>query len=292
MDRRPQVKSKSTMDCDTIREMLEAYVLDALEPEERKQVEQHLAVCTECQRLLDEYNEVVASLPEVLAAVTPQQLPQGAKNRLLQKLEAASLSSSADGDESRGSQPELTQPSAPVAPRQKSRYGSLWMRRRGLQLATIVFGLLLILSIAWSIRLNVALARERALRAEVADLVGQQELVLEVVDSAQTERAVLLPPGSRSDAYGKVFTRSDMPHVVAMAARLPQPPTGQAYHLWLTRDDQTKLSGVMTVGDDGFGLLILEAEQDGPVYDSAQLTLQPLGSTEPSGEPVLVWWRQ
>jgi hypothetical protein len=136
----------------------------------------------------------------------------------------------------------------------------------------------------------VALARERALRAEFANLVDQQELVLEVIDSNKTTRRVLLPPekGS-SDAYGKLFTRSDLPHVVAMAARLPQPPAGQVYHLWVTSAGQTRLAGVMKVNEQGFGLLVFDADRNGPVYDSAQLTLQPIGSATAAAPPILTW---
>jgi hypothetical protein len=137
----------------------------------------------------------------------------------------------------------------------------------------------------------VALARERALRAEFANLVDQQEVVLEVIDSNKTSRVVLRSPaGSDSSAYGKLFTRSDLPHVVAMAARLPQPPPGQAYHLWVTPSQgQTELAGVLKINEQGFGLLIFDADHDGPVYDSVQATLQPQGSRSPSGSPVLVW---
>lgn len=150
--------------------------------------------------------------------------------------------------------------------------------------------LLIMVLLGWSVQLSVALARERALRAEFANLVDQQEVVLEVIDSSQTTRRVLLPPEeSSSDAYGKLFTRSDLPHVVAMAARLLQPPAGQAYHLWGTSADRTYLAGVMKVNAQGFGLLVFDADRSGPIYDSAQLILQPVGSTAPAGSPILTW---
>jgi hypothetical protein len=139
--------------------------------------------------------------------------------------------------------------------------------------------------------LSVALARERALRAEFANLVDQQEIVLEVIDSTQTTRRVLLPPEKgASNAYGKLFTRADLPHVVTMAARLPQPPAGQAYHLWVTPTaGQTHLAGVLRVNEQGFGLLVFDADRNGPVYDDVQLSLQPVGSTAPAASPLLIW---
>jgi hypothetical protein len=149
--------------------------------------------------------------------------------------------------------------------------------------------LLLVSLLLWSIQLNVVLARERALRAEFGELVDQQEIVLEVIDSSKTERRVLLPPAGDSRAYGKVFTRSDMPHVVAMAARLTPPAAGEAYHLWLTRDEETILAGTLHTNDEGFGLLLFDDTVDGPQYSRAVVTLQPVGSTMPA-EPLVLQW--
>lgn len=277
------------MDCDQCRDLLEAYALDALEAEEQARVAQHVADCEECRRLLQEYHEVVAALPEALAAVTPETVPASVKGRLLRKLGDASASDANSPISDGSRRPVVTQDGPSVSPRfSEPRRGSrkwLW------QLVAVVLGVLLLAILAWNVQLNVALARERALRSEVADLVGRQELVLEVVDSDKTQRSVLLPPDAESDAYGKLFTRSDMHHVVAMAARLPQPSAGQAYHLWLTNGAETQLAGIMAVDKDGFGLLIFEADQAGPVYDSTQLTRQPLGSTTPDNNPILVWRR-
>ena len=276
------------MDCHQCREWLEAYALGALEAEEEERVTQHVAGCEECQRLLREYREVVATLPEALSAVTPESVPASVKSRLLRKLgDSPTADNSPVPDERPIPVAAQDAPSVPLRFTERRRGNRKWPW----QLAAALLGVLFLAFLAWNVQLNVALARERALRAEVADLVGQQELVLEVVDSDKTQRSVLLPPGMESDAYGKLFTRSDMLHVVAMAARLQQPPAGQAYHLWLTRGTETQLAGVMAVDKDGFGLLIFEADQAGPVYDSSQLTLQPLGSTTPDNNPILVWRR-
>jgi hypothetical protein len=157
------------------------------------------------------------------------------------------------------------------------------------RMALIAACLLLVIVLFWSIQLNVVLARERALRAEFVELVDQQELVLEVIDSRNTERRVLLPPAGDSRAYGKVFTRSDMAHVVAMAARLTPPPPDEAYHLWLTRDGSTFLAGTLRTNDEGFGLVVYDDSVDDPQYTRAIVTLQPLGSTAPAEPPVLEW---
>ncbi|MCE7989748.1 MAG: hypothetical protein DYG89_52045 [Caldilinea sp. CFX5] len=90
-------------------------------------------------------------------------------------------------------------------------------------------------------------------------------------EEAHTLLAQLGAPGSEgSNAYGKVFTRSDMAYVVAMAARLPQPPPGQAYHLWLVQGEQTELAGMMKINQDGFALVIYEADQNDQLPHNAK----------------------
>jgi hypothetical protein len=246
---------------DPVRQLLEAYVLDALDATERAWVEQHLQTCNDCQRLVHEYAEIASKLPKALATATKLPLPPEIKTRLLQTLATERASARA----------------RPIPLR--------WRPR----LVTWGLAVLLALSLAWGFQLNVALAQERALRSEFANLVDQQEIVLEVIDSRKTTKAFLRATASDSNSYGKLFTRSDFRDVVAMAGRLPVPPAGQAYHLWVTEAGQTNLAGIMKVNDKGFGLLVFTADQPGPVYEAAQLILQPIGSTSSSGTPIIAW---
>jgi len=240
---------------------LEAYVLGTLDAAERAQVEQHLQNCEDCRRRVNEYGEVASRLPEALATATRLPLPPEIKTRVLETLAAE-----------RSSTPTRQIPFR-------------WRPR----LITWGLAILLAFSLAWGFRLNVALAQERALRSEFADLVGQQEIVLEVIDSSKTTKAFLRATASDSNSYGKLFTRSDLPEVVAMAGRLPIPSAGQAYHLWVTQHGQTHLAGIMKVNEKGFGLLVFTADEPGPVYEAAQLILQPIGSMSPSGTPIISW---
>jgi hypothetical protein len=45
----------------------------------------------------------------------------------------------------------------------------------------------------------------------------------------------------------------------------------------------------MRINDEGFALLVFDADRDGPAYGSAQLTLQPIGTDSPSDEIILEW---
>lgn len=277
------------MNCADVREVLEEYVLGLLTPEQQQQVAAHLAGCADCRAIAQEYADRLATLPEALAAVSPHQLPTAVKARLLQRLET---------DAPNGLDSSLVHPllpdSTPIKPALSPAVArpapDLQLGIRRLRWALAVATVLLVFTLAWSIRLNVALARERALRAEFVELVGHQhELVLEIVDSGKTTRRVLRSTREGSNAYGKVFTRSDMAYVVAMAARLPQPPPGQAYHLWLTQGEQTELAGMMKINQDGFALVIYQAAENDPLYDRAYVTLQPQAGVTPEGTPVIAW---
>ncbi len=270
------------MDCEQIEEQLEAYALGALDWEEAEAVAAHLVTCTHCQELAGVYADVAAMLPGALAAVSPAEPPHALKQRLLQRLEDSRLQAGEMTQTASASRGRDAEPVAFFQPARKT-------GARRLRLALIAAGALLILLGVWSIRLQVTLARERSLRAEFAELVDRQELVLEVIDSNQTQRRVLRSPVPDSRAYGKLFTRDDMVHVVAMAARLAPPSEGQGYHLWTTQKGETSFAGLLNVNDEGFGLILFDAAQPGPVYESAEVTLQPLGAGAPAGPIILRW---
>ena len=283
------------MRCDDVRELLELYALGALDANEHAQVAAHLAGCPTCQRMVDELTDVANALPQALAATSPLRLPATAKARLFQSLDALTPGAASAGD--RDIVHDRAAPPPPPA-RQASgqtsgvgaalrRRGSRWWRPRtlGILAATLVA----VLALGWGVQLSFALARERALRAEFdALLSGQQALVIDVIDSPKTIKAMLRATQPGSKAYGKLFTRPDMANVVVMAGRLPDPPPGQVYQVWLTRAGTVQLAGELAL-NAGFGALVFDAGQNGPRYDAAQVILQPDSSTTPTGTTVLQW---
>ena len=275
-----------------MKDLLEAYTLGVLEPDERQAVEQHLVMCADCRRLADDLAATVDLLPLALAAASPLRPPTDLKNRVIRATQTPSppliaMVAEAPGDKEMPAAPHpVTRTTGPamrwsVLPGRAGRWGTV---------AAATLLIVLALSVVWGVRLSEALDNERALRERVAaHFTQQQEIVLEVVDADDATRLILRSPDPDSRAYGKLFTRPDLPHVVAMAARLPIPPQGQTYHLWLTSEGRTFLAGVVPVNDQGFGLLTFDADHDGPVYDAARLTLQAAGAEAPGGETVLAW---
>ena len=239
-------------------ELLEAYALGALEPEERADVERHVAGCAECRARVRELEAAAHRLPQALAAASPLEPPGDLERRVL----AAAAE--------------------PVPPAR----GRLLLRRR---VQAALAGLALLLVAGSVISMQLALGRERDLRSRLTRIVGQQPIVFEVVDSPQTVRRLLRPasPGFAS-SYGKLYTRPDLREAVAMSARLPAPPEGRSYHLWLTSGGRTRLAGVLALRQ-GFGFLVVQGDRPGPAFERAELTLQAPGGHRPAGTPVLRW---
>jgi hypothetical protein len=258
------------MYCDDIRDQLEAFVLGVLDEEAQADIRLHLESCPDCRAIVADYIVLVDELPQLLVEAAPLTPPASAKARLIAKI-------------SKQTRTSLTK--AFPNGRTPQRYGIV--RRFALP----VLSFLLVMSLLMSVYLSAALARERDYRLELAH---QTELIFEVVDSERTERTFLrsaihiengtLPP------YGKVFTRSDMPYVVAMTGRLPQPPAGQVYNLWLYRDGEAEHVGQLSVDAMGFSSLVYNAQEVGLNYERAEVVLQNDNSTSPStGTLVLNW---
>jgi hypothetical protein len=256
------------MKCDEMRELFEAYALGALDQDEADLVERHVGGCYECRRELDAYLSAVAALDFALpSAESP---PRGSKDAILSKIAGG---------------------------RRESRLRSILSRLTlfpRLQLArpAAAFVLLAILlsagSLVWALHLSSALARERDLRAELSEKIGDQEAIFEVVDSSQTVRAILRSTDG-TNAYGKLYTHPELREVVALTGRMSNPRNGQVYNLWLTEDGAEFLAGEMTVNNEGFALILYDAGRVGPEYESARVVLQPAGSIAPQGRVVLQW---
>jgi hypothetical protein len=236
-----------------IAESLEAYALGALDPATLSRVEAHLATCASCRRLVAEYQDVADSLPGALALAVPSAPSEATWHRLSRRITTR-------------------------------------RRWRSLAVAAAVAGVVLFaLSLGWSVQLSTTLAQERA---QFEQLASEQELIFEVVDAPDSRRVILRPPTAGSPSYGKVFTRPDMPFVVAMAGRLPEPPPDRVYHLWLTLSTgELHHAGTIEPNAEGFGSLVYEAPANGPELQSARLTLDEPDPPAPEGVPVLLWVR-
>jgi hypothetical protein len=233
---------------DTARECLEAYALGALDEPERSAVAAHVDTCEECRGELALLHDVAAELAPALAFIAPVPRSDVAAQRIRRAIRRRAL------------------------------------RSRLATLAVAAGVALLVVAAAWIWRSERTLADERERSNRLLD---EQEIIFEVVDSPDRQRIVLRSPGE-GDWYGKVFTRPDLPYVVTMGGRLPEPPGDESFHVWLTfANGETVLAGVLKPDDDGFAPLIYIAGDDGPTVIGAEVTAEPPGASAPHGEVLL-----
>ncbi len=237
------------MNHDEIRDSLEAYALGVLDDAERAEVVTHLASCDACRRELESFEQIAAALPAALAVAAPVPPSDVAAQRIQRAI------------------------------RRRSR------RSRVLFAAAAVAVVLFGLGVVWVWRSERTLADERQ-RSD--RLIEEQSIVFEVVDSPDRERIVLRAGSDDANWYGKAFTSPDMPFVVVMANRLPEPRGGNQYHVWLTwPDGTTTLAGALEINEDGFATLVVTADSPGPIVDRVEVTEQPAGATAPGGDVIL-----
>ena len=248
------------MDHAELRELLDAYVLGALDAEEAAAVAAHLDSCEGCRAAVATGRRVADALPAALELASPLRVHPSVKRRVVAAVQG------------------------PARPRHFRPL--LW------PVAAVAALLMFVASTVYAAHLQ-AEQQDLAVtvRTETLNKLGatlsqpDQLRVLEVLDSSSTMKRALRPVDpqlpSFQDSYGKLWTRSDDADVVVMVNRLPRPLPGQRYELYLTSSGRTIDAGALKLDADGFAMLLYRADRNGPSYQWALVTL--------GGTPVLQW---
>jgi hypothetical protein len=249
------------MDHEELRGQLGAYALGALDPDEAEAMTAHLATCDGCRAELAGLRQVTDGLPTALEAASPLRVHPSVKRKTLAAVQG------------------------PASPRR-----SLLTRWPLVAAAALV---LFLGSTAYAIHLQLdqqdlaATVRAQTL-AKLGETLSQRDQlrVLEVLSSNTTMQRPLRPvdpaPPAFHSSYGKLWTRADDSDVVVMVNRLPQPPPGQHYEVYvMTSDGHTIDCGTLRLDSEGFAMMLFRADRNGPSYQRAVVTL---GDT-----PILQW---
>jgi anti-sigma-K factor RskA len=196
---------------ETVEDLLGAYALDAVPEDERRLVEEHLAVCEACRREVMEHRETVALLSGGAAA------PVGVWDRISAELESSAPASLEARREAR-------------APRRIGRWAT-GMVAAAAALAIVALGVKVVEQDRRLDRLA-AVSEDRALalaaQAALRD-PGGRRVTLSSTDGSASVEAVLLPDGT-----GFLY-RNDL---------RPLPP-GQTYQLWALGEADPISAGVL-----------------------------------------------
>ena len=265
-------------------DLLEAFALNALEPEEEQAVIEHVEWCEGCAAIADSHLQVA----NVLAQAIPRQEPPGRlRARLLESIDppVASMQS--------------VSVSTPRPPRSWSRVSSA-IGGRWVRLFTPVAAVVAVALIAVTVGLNIQIsgnldnlqAENSQLRqrldqsmATTTALARSSETVSEMRGSLQQWQQTsyaLAQPGNQTvvltaarpsvDSRGFLVVSGDGSAGILMVSDLMPPLPNSVYHVWLTKGGQRFWAGEMQVDENGSGAMQLIPGDSLQNYDSIQLS--------------------
>ena len=240
-----------------ILDLLTAYALDALEPEEVGHVSELLEKDPALRELLAELrataDQVAFGLPDT---EPPPELRQKALDRAF----------------GRRPQPQVPATIRPTRNRMRG-----WLAGLGAAAAIALIAAV----VGW--------AQLASVRNELVQT--QARLAQQLAANAQVAQVLASNPQSiaLTGAAGQATILRGATNQLVLAATLPQLDSGKVYQLWLIESDTPVGVGTFTVDQQGNGLLALQQAQL-PAGSTYAITAEPgpQGSAKPSGPPVLV----
>jgi anti-sigma-K factor RskA len=269
-----------TTDHDALRELVGVYLVGALEESERRAFEEHLASCDECRDEMRHIAPAVAALPLSIPQVDP---PARLRERVL-----------AVGQE------RVARPTPAIAPRPETSAVAArgwvgWLAAAAALALAIGLG-----ALSLQLRARVQLLESRLADAD-ARLAQSDALVAEArhaLTEARNSVAVLMAPDlTRVDlagqppaagAAGRAFW-SPSRGLVFTATRLPAPPAGKTYQLWVVTKEAPVSAGLLTPDPQGRVSATFEPPSGVTSPVAMAVTLEPEGGVPaPTGEKYLV----
>ncbi|MEA2600896.1 MAG: hypothetical protein QOF89_1888 [Acidobacteriota bacterium] len=249
-------------------EVLPAYALGALDGDDLRELEEHLAGgCAECRRQLDLWNRDLEALAD---SVTPVKPSETTRTRILRVVAGA----------------------AP-APRRLPRWIPL---AAAALLAVAVWG------VAGQIRLRGELERLTGERDRLAMQVAalgremslarndarQSRQALEVLANPGVQSVVLAGLGPTPKAAGHTYVNPRRGDALFYAFDLPALPQDKTYQLWFIAGGKPVSAGTFAVDEHGTASVRVERVSDVGSIEAWAVTVEPAGGvSKPSGDMVL-----
>lgn len=257
--------------CQEVRDLAAGYVLDALEPDEREAVREHLRGCNQPH---DEYAEMGGVVPYLAEAIEPVEPPASLKQRILAA--AAADSDAAATIERPASPPQPwtipTSGARPVIPQRYRPAPLVWAGGIAAVLVIAVLG-----AATWLLQSELQAARQYeagvASVLELAATEGSQVAILSGEEPTGPEGLAAIGADGR----------------IAVAMRDLAPTAGnEVYEAWVIAGDAAPVPmGGFRVDENGTGTLVT----DGPAPPAGvvvAITREPApGATSPTG-PIVV----
>jgi anti-sigma-K factor RskA len=268
-----------------------AWVLDALEPDEELEFEQHLPQCPSCQAAVRDAEDVLAELGGAVEQVDP---PPSLRENLL--AQAAQTPQTPHTPQARPAEPSPSPDAAPPArdpapstasgsrrlpaagtrepPRRRRERGSGWFSARSRQVLAASLALVGVLTIGGLAVHNAQLTQQRD--AEIAQVRTIADLLVRF-DDPDTRHAILATPDGPAVAAVLV---ADGERTVVTPGLAANPPDESIYVLWGLSDAGPVPLDTFDVADADPGPHAVGSAPDADGFTGYAISLEP-GRTAP-----------
>lgn len=261
---------KDSMD-PRIEELLPFYALDALTDEERELVESYLAEHPEARQQIDDLHSGASALPYGIAPLEPS---RRAKESLMARVNADAAARAAPVQAAR-------QPSP------RPRFGNLF---QAFSLGAAV------VAIVWAVLLNVQVLRLQkeisGLHETLAAQSNSLEQIIANLPASPPSNVItvsLKGTNVQPDAHGQLIADPKEQTAVLIVAGLPKLEANKTYQVWLINGGKPVSAGLLTVDENGQGVVIVTSSESISSFKSLGISVEPQGgSPQPTGDIVVL----
>lgn len=249
--------------CKALEEIYPAYALNAVDGNERTQIERHLAVCQVCANIVAGYRPVAEHLAYAVPLVEP---PADLKYRVL----AAAL-------------PHTFAPS--IFSQLSHSVAQLF---RAPAFSAIALVLVVALS-AWNLSLQNQLAEQAAVTRKIMDDLNRQRALVSTIAYADTQPKRMQATEIAPQAIGRLYLAPELNTLALIVYDLPPLAPSQTYQVWLIDSAGERTSGgTFTVDERGRGWVYIRSPKPLNQCNDIGITIEPAGgSPQPTTPRVL-----
>ena len=275
------------MDCSRAEELLEPYILGALDSRERESMEAHLETCDACTSRLESDGDTLAAL----ALAAPQlAVPPAVKQQLFMQVDAdLALRRSTGGWHTR-------------AVAALGGFGRLLAPRAGVALTSALVLVVIFSGVWFNDRLNRVSHDAEGLSELVANAGARDENIVKEFRSQRYAMYEALrmstTPGSSvgllsgtdqsPKAHGMIMVSSTGAEGLLLVVNLPPLPDNKVYQVWLVSRGNKYRSEIFMVDSSGWGQAMVMPVIPFTLVDTVEITVEPTGSgATPTGTGVL-----
>ncbi|MBI5034789.1 MAG: anti-sigma factor [Chloroflexi bacterium] len=252
--------------CKELEELYPAFALDAVDEQDKKNIENHLKTCQNCSEIVEDYRSVSDMLPFAVPMVDP---PDYLKARVL----AATVS------------PHIVQPRISIW---QTLVAGFTNTLRSPAFAAVTMLLVLGLGI-WNISLQTQLNQQQAANQQMASEVTRQRALVSTIAYADTQPKRMEATSSAPQAVGRLYAAPELNAMALIVYDMPTLQSNQVYQIWLIDPNGDRTSGgTFSVDNAGRGWVLIRAPKSLKNYEGVGITVEPAGgSPKPTGPKMM-----